>query len=396
MVVTQAASPKTSTKTLTNTHSSMNCNDEIIPSSTTSKIDNKQEVAKQNFIIYHQNIHGLNGKTDELVISIASEMPHLICLTEHHLKDNEIDVVHIPNYILGARYCRTNLKCGGIGIYIHKNINYSNINLLSYCKEQDIEIVAVELKFTVKNVIVLCVYRAPGGNLDHFLDQLDSILNRLDNPKSECIICGDLNINFIANNIKKTKLENLLNTYNLIGTVSFPTRITDSSFSAIDNILVDKKSNYTIKPCINGLSDHDAQLLTIKDVTQTVNITQPIIVRNINKSTIIEFLNLLSVESWEDVFGTNDVNIMFKNFLNMYIRGFNACFLKINKSTSKLAHCGWLTNGVKISCKRKKELYILCKIIKNYNLKQYYKKYCKILTNVIRNAKKLYYNNIIR
>ena len=165
MVVTQAASPKTSTKTLTNTHSSMNCNDEIIPSSTTSKIDNKQEVAKQNFIIYHQNIHGLNGKTDELVISIASEMPHLICLTEHHLKDNEIDVVHIPNYILGARYCRTNLKCGGIGIYIHKNINYSNINLLSYCKEQDIEIVAVELKFTVKNVIVLCVYRAPGETL---------------------------------------------------------------------------------------------------------------------------------------------------------------------------------------------------------------------------------------
>ena len=93
----------------------------------------KQEVVKQNFNIYHQNIHGLNGKIDELVISIASEMPHLICLTEHHLRYNEIDVVYIPNYILGARYCRTNLKCGGVGIYIHKNIKYSNINLLGYC-----------------------------------------------------------------------------------------------------------------------------------------------------------------------------------------------------------------------------------------------------------------------
>ena len=112
---------------------------------------------------------------------------------------------------------------------------------------------------------------------------------------------------------------------------------------------------------MHGLSDHDAQLLTIKDVTQTVNITQPIIVRNINKSTITEFLNLLSVESWEDVFGTNDVNIMFKNFLNTYIRGFNACFLKINKSTSKVAHCGWLTNGIKISCKRKKNFIFYAK-----------------------------------
>jgi len=34
------------------------------------------------------------------------------------------------------------------------------------------------------------------------------------------------------------------------------------------------------------------------------------------------------VELWEDVFGNNDVNVMFKNFLNTYIRCYNACFFK--------------------------------------------------------------------
>ena len=86
---------------------------------------------------------------------------------------------------------------------------------------------------------------------------------------------------------------------------------------------------------------------------------------------------------------------MFKNFLNTYLRCFNACFLKVNISKTNLTRSGWITNGIKTSCKRKKELFVLCKITNNYNLKLYYKKYCLILTKVIRKAKKLYYNNII-
>jgi hypothetical protein len=50
---------------------------------------------------------------------------------------------------------------------------------------------------------------------------------------------------------------------------------------------------------------------------------------------------------------------------------------------------------LKYLVKEKKELFVLCKITNNYNLKLYYKKYCLILTKVIHKAKKLYYNNII-
>ena len=186
--------------------------------------------------------------------------------------------------------------------YLHaKNLKYTNINLLKYCKEQDLEIVAVNLKLFCKNVIILCIYRSPGGNLVYFLDQLDSILNSLENLKTEFIICGDFNINYIRVNNKKTQLENLLNMYNLIGTVYFPTRITTTSCSAIDNIFVDKRRKYTIKPHINGLSDHDAQLLTLNDLVQPIRDSKHGYIRNINKLTIAEFQSLLSEELWEDI-----------------------------------------------------------------------------------------------
>lgn len=212
MVDTQAARTKTlflpRTETVTNSQGHKNDSDVIMSSPGIRLTGNKKEANRQIFTIYHQKIQGLNGKIDELMVPLTAEMPHLICLTEHHLRYNEIEVAHIPNYKLGARYCRTNLKCGGVGIYVHNNIKYYNINLLKYCKELDIEIVAIKIKFAVITVIVLCVYRAPGGNLDYFIEQLDCILNRLKTPKTEYIICGDLNINFLGDNSKKTKVEN--------------------------------------------------------------------------------------------------------------------------------------------------------------------------------------------
>jgi hypothetical protein len=49
----------------------------------------------------------------------------------------------------------------------------------------------------------------------------------------------------------------------------------------------------------------------------------------------------------------------------------------------------WITAGIRISCNRKKNLYLLNDI----NLKKYYKQYCKILSSVIKEAKRSMYNN---
>jgi hypothetical protein len=51
-------------------------------------------------------------------------------------------------------------------------------------------------------------------------------------------------------------------------------------------------------------------------------------------------------------------------------------------------------SGVRTSCKHKWELYIACR--NNSELRNYYKKYCKILSTVIKEAKRLKYDSKIQ
>jgi len=60
---------------------------------------------------------------------------------------------------------------------------------------------------------------------------------------------------------------------NLSHTVKFATSIQSKSSTAIDNIFVDniRINLSSIYPIINGLSDNDAQILTIQNMYSTIN-----------------------------------------------------------------------------------------------------------------------------
>jgi len=61
-------------------------------------------------------------------------------------------------------------------------------------------------------------------------------------------------------------------------------------------------------------------------------------------------------------------------------------FLK-KEIKSNGTHNQWITKGIRISHKRKKELFILCRYSNDLNLKIYYKRYCSVLSKVILTAK---------
>jgi hypothetical protein len=83
------------------------------------------------------------------------------------------------------------------------------------------------------------------------------------------------------------------------------------------------------------------------------------------------------------------VNVFLKTFINIFEASFPVAYLYKNKDN------GWITKGIKISCKRKRSLYILNKNYNNPKLKLYYKHYCAILRKVIRMAKKIYFSHLI-
>ena len=96
--------------------------------------------SKKDFVIFHQNVRGLNSKKlDELSVSLSAIPLHIICFTEHHLGINEIDTTVQANYRLVGKFCRNTFKNGGVCIFTPKSIQSSNINLNEFCKEKDLE-----------------------------------------------------------------------------------------------------------------------------------------------------------------------------------------------------------------------------------------------------------------
>jgi hypothetical protein len=147
--------------------------------------------------------------------------------------------------------------------------------------------------------------------------------------------------------------------YNLISIVNFPMRINNPSASALDNFFIDAScyEDFSVTPFWNDLSDHDAQILTINIHVQKQSVRSQLI-RKTDKHTILDFIFKLSNESWDGVFNNNNVNLMFYSFLNTYLKIFYSSFPLI-RSKSRNYKNNWITLGIKISRKRKTELFLL-------------------------------------
>ena len=332
----------------------------------------------------------------ELLCHLSHDLPHILCITEHHLNREELASFHVENYVLGSSYCRKLKNKGGVCIFIHNSITFTSIDIENYCLDQDFEACAIRLSSKHGAFCILAVYRSPQGHFNTFLTNFDLTLHKFYNHNLNFIICGDFNVDYCTENLKRTQLDGILHSYNLSSVVDFPTRISSCSYSTIDNFFIDNSylNKFNIIPIINGLSDHDAQLLTIQLVQQHIKGQNAFYKRNINQYTIDDFLHKLSHETWAPVFEGNDVNTNFNTFLNTFLRYFYSSFpmVKVNKPHN---YNSWITTGIRTSCQHKRVLYLKLRNNNNPSLKKYFKDYCRILSRVINDAKRLDYDRQI-
>jgi len=77
---------------------------------------------------------------------------------------------------------------------------------------------------------------------------------------------------------------------------------------------------------VNDLWDHDAQIITLWNIFNSVPRHVFFFTRKINNYSISKFTSLLSYENWEDVFSWKNVNKFFNDFLNTFLRIFYLSF----------------------------------------------------------------------
>jgi hypothetical protein len=98
--------------------------------------------------IFHQNIRGLGTKPNELYCHLQHDLPHILCLSEHHLSEPELQMIHLLNYSLGANYCRKTFLEGSVSMFVHRTLKYSTINIDEYNIDMDNEACTIHLDST--------------------------------------------------------------------------------------------------------------------------------------------------------------------------------------------------------------------------------------------------------
>ena len=213
-----------------------------------------------------------------------------------------------------------------------------------YSNEKDMETCAVKLHIALRTIIIVTVYRSPAGDIEYFLNNLEEALNHIYNNTVDIILCGNFNINYLNDSQDKQALNSLLTFYCL------PTRIYNTSQTIIDNIFINKfkNENCLVLPLVNGLSDHDAQVLSLLNIIMPLVTNEFYSYRKINKHSLNEFQTSLSYETWEDAFSNNDndTNTIFHNFLNTFLRNFYANFPKKRTKTKQNSNA-WITTVIK-------------------------------------------------
>ena len=122
----------------------------------------------------------------------------VIVLSETWIDDDKCDLnslFHIPNYsfIHGKR--KTNHKSGGLGIYVHKTLDYKVLPSLAKNIE-NIKSFTIEIENkNSENILISPLYRPPRGNQSKFLEEIEQVAHNSKHSTKSFFLVGELNLN---------------------------------------------------------------------------------------------------------------------------------------------------------------------------------------------------------
>jgi len=174
----------------------------------------------------------------------------------------------------------------------------------------------------------------------------------------------------------------------MINTARSPRIITSSTESLIDFIITNKDNPELRASVVDlGFSDHLAQIVKIK--TGKGNRRTKIVVRRqLTNHGIEELKNLLSNESWNEVFNHSDVNSSLKAFFYIFLYYFGIAFPYKRVKLKEIVNKRWLSKGLIVSSKRMQILNNQKVLLPHEGSSNLYKKYQRIYKRILKEAKK--------
>ena len=205
------------------------------------------------------------------------------------------------------------------------------------------------------------MYRPLNTYISQFIESFNNQIGKINTKGYECIIGLDHNLDLLKQSVHlKTQefLECILD-HNLLPTITKPTRISQTSATLIDNVLISKKlqSDYESLIIVDDLSDHLPCLVKFKNFqpTESKNFISKRVINNKVVKNIKE--DLLSVD-WNMIMKDKLASNSFHVFHSELVRALNEHapekLIRVNEKQIKNL---WMSKGLKNSIIKSKKLY---------------------------------------
>ena len=146
---------------------------------------------------------------------------------------------------------------GSVALLIHESI--SNYCIRSDLMDNNLESLSIQIKLGNFKPFIITSVCLPDVSVDVF-QEVESLVRLLDKENKESIIIGDANCDLLTPYYNHTKyLKTLMNNFGLTQLIKEPTRITVSTQTIIDHIIINRPEFVLHSGVIRfGISDHDS------------------------------------------------------------------------------------------------------------------------------------------
>ena len=356
--------------------------------------------SKDTFALLHFNIRSINKHFEELQLLLNYHNKQtfpVIALTETWLSSNSTQPFTLNGYELFVNN-RLNMMDGGVALDVPQCFEftvYEELNVMNDSRES----LFIEIPIPQnKNIVIGVIYRPPNSNPNEFLTYLSNLINNPLFVNKDSYIMGDFNLDLLkhANNHSSQEFLETFLSASFLPLISKPTRVVNHSATLIDNILCNTLPLPDSSIILSDITDH-YPIMTHFNLKPLAKNNYPLPKR---RRATLEILASLSASfdnaDWSCVYDSNDVNLSFDNFLNVFNEHLDAHIPKqkdnrVNyKSSPRLP---WISKSLLRSINRKNRLYYKYKMNKYQSSKDKYTSYKNTLTKILRLEKRKYYSN---
>ena len=359
--------------------------------------------SSNDFTLIQQNIRGINSKIGDIKHLIEntyeSGYPDCILLCETWLGPHS-PTVKIAGYNF-VHTDRVGKKGGGVGILLSDCIKHKDRSDLKI-DNQECESCFLEVKTKNKPIIIGSIYRPPNSNVCEFVTKLEKLIRKINLEKNKHIIIGlDHNMDLLKSSIHKqtNDFTEMLLDNGMVPTITKPTRISKTTATLIDNILIseDLQEKFSSGILIDNSSDHLPCYATLKDVLLSKRAPSMITSRDTRPKCVKQLKEKLETENWDpdDSLSTNENFQIFHSRLQDHVNHFlPVTHRRINAMA--LRREPWMTQSIIKSIRKSKQLYHQTLKTNSQTSRERYTEYNAMLQKVKCHARKHYFNTKCR